>query len=176
MTIQRVQELENWYATEDPWGYETNPDDLKRREYLISELPQKDYCNVLDIGCGEGFITGVLPGVNIVGIDPSQAALAYARKKHPDISFIRGGIFEVPELFGTKGFDLMVITGVLYPQYIGHSETFIYSLIDEHLAVDGVLVSVHIADWYSARFPYPMISSVLYPYREYIHSLEIYAK
>ena len=60
--IQSSDDLDKWYGQADPWGYESNPDDLKRKALLLSELPVKDYQRVLDIGCGHGFITRDLPG------------------------------------------------------------------------------------------------------------------
>ena len=47
---------------------------------------------VLDIGCGTGHVTAELAhrGLEMVGIDPSQAMLSVARRSHPEVSFRQG--------------------------------------------------------------------------------------
>jgi SAM-dependent methyltransferase len=45
---------------------------------------------VLDLGCGDGRISGLLAdaGAEVTGVDPSQTALARARAAHPEIRFL----------------------------------------------------------------------------------------
>jgi 2-polyprenyl-3-methyl-5-hydroxy-6-metoxy-1,4-benzoquinol methylase len=174
--IQKKEELEKWHETEDPWDYNSNKDDLVRRDILLSEIPEKEYANVLDIGCGQGFITKELPGVNIFGVDISQKAIDYAIKVSTErLQFKQGSIFEIDKLFNIK-FDLIIVTGVLYPQYIGNSSRLIYLLIDKILNENGILISVHINEWYKAQFPYLKTKQLYYDYRQYTHNLEIYSK
>ena len=47
---------------------------------------------VLDIGCGTGHVTAELArgGLDVVGLDPSEAMLGIARRSHPDVEFRRG--------------------------------------------------------------------------------------
>ena len=75
-----------------------------------------------------------------------------------------------------KKFDLIVITGVLYSQYIGKSSSLIYKIIDSLLVPKGILVSVHINDWYNCQFPYLKLKQRFYNYRNYNHKLEIYTR
>lgn len=174
--IQAPEELERWYGQPDPWGYESNPEDIKRKAVLLSELPQREYRRVLDVGCGHGFITRDLPGQEIIGIDISSEAIAQAGRHTSDrISFRQASLFDLPDLLD-RPFDLVVITGVIYPQYIGHALGAAYDAIGRLLADDGILVSVHIDQWYKARFPLLRLKEVYYPYREYTHRLEIYIK
>jgi len=63
----------------------------KRIEYLLYKMKPKD--KVLDIGCGDGFMTNKIYEkwhklVNITGIDISETAIEKAVKEHPDINFI----------------------------------------------------------------------------------------
>lgn len=175
--IQSKKELDEFHSTEDPWDYENNKEDEKRKEILLSELPTREYNNVLDIGCGQGYITKDLPGKNIVGVDLSQTAIDFAVenicKEH--IHFKQCSLFDIDKEFSQK-FDLIIITGVLYPQYIGRSSNLVYLLIDKLLADDGILVSVHINDWYKSLFPYLKAKQIFYNYRQYTHNLEIYLK
>ncbi len=38
MAVQPKKELEDFYATNDPWGYETNKHDVARKAILFAEL------------------------------------------------------------------------------------------------------------------------------------------
>jgi 2-polyprenyl-3-methyl-5-hydroxy-6-metoxy-1,4-benzoquinol methylase len=175
--IQSKTELDLFHTNKDPWGYENNNEDLIRKEILLGEIPKQPYKNALDIGCGQGFITQYLPGENIYGVDLSKNAIDFAKGNSTDnkFKFIQGSIFEIDKLFDVK-FDLIVITGVLYPQYIGNSSSLIYLLIDKILATNGTLISVHINEWYHCQFPYVRTKQTFYNYREYIHNLETYIK
>lgn len=174
--IQNKKELDDFHSVLDPWGYENHPDDRMRKEFLLSEIPHGNYKNVLDIGCGQGFITNNLPGENIFGIDISSEAIKNAKKYcAKNIKFYQGSIFEIDQLFDFQ-FDIIYITGVLYPQYIGDSNNLIYLLVDKVLKEGGVLVCVHIDEWYKSQFPYLKLNQVYYNYRNYNHNLEIYIK
>jgi len=174
--IQEYSELNSWHNQKDPWQYENTEDDIKRKNILLSEIPQKKYENVLDIGCGQGFITESLPGTNIFGVDISTNAIKYAKQKeHDHLTFLEGSIFDIDKVVANK-FDLIIITGVLYQQYIGQSTNLVYLLIDKILNKGGVLISVHIDDWYYSQFPYIRAKELFYQYRTYNHKLEIYYK
>lgn len=174
--IQNIEELEKWHENKDPWGYNENKDDSIRKEILLSEIPDKQYRNVLDIGCGQGFITKDLPGDKVFGVDISQTAIDFANKIATNsLLFKQGSIYNIDTLFDVK-FDLIIITGVLYPQYIGNSSSLIYLLIDKILEDKGILITVHINDWCTAQFPYLKTKQFFYNYRQYVHNLEIYSK
>lgn len=174
--MQSHHELDEWHRDDDPWGYESSQDDRLRKAILLSELPQRHYRNVLDIGCGQGFLTRDLPGDAVTGIDISGEAIQKAQKLQNDrLSFRQASLFELTSTVAGP-FDLVVITGVLYPQYIGRALNLVYHIVDGMLADDGLLVSVHIDAWYQARFPYLMLKEHFYAYREYTHRLEVYVK
>lgn len=174
--IQPIQELNLFYQQTDPWQYETTLDDKKRKEIILSEIPNKNYNNVLDIGCGHGFITRDLPGEYILGVDISSNAIKQAKNyENSRLKFVESSIFEITHKTQEK-YDLVVITGVLYPQYIGNSNNLIYILLDQLLVDNGILVCCHIDEWYQARFPYLMLEYYLFGYREYTQRLEIYVK
>jgi 2-polyprenyl-3-methyl-5-hydroxy-6-metoxy-1,4-benzoquinol methylase len=174
--IQTLNEIEKWYKTKDPWQYENSKDDLLRKDILLSELPSQKYSNVLDVGCGHGFITRDLPGKKIIGADISAEAIKQAKQyENEKTTFLTASIFELNYIL-SEAFDLIIITGVLYKQYVGNSLPLIYLIIDQLLGNNGILVSVHINSWYTARFPYLLLSEYYYDYRTYIHRLEIYEK
>ncbi len=174
--LQPLSELEAWHANVDPWSYETHPHGHKRVQVLLSELPERTFERVLDVGCGQGYVTAQLPGASVTGVDISENAISHAKKLESDrLRFQVGGLFDLPSLFSVP-FDLVVVTGVLYPQYIASAKTLAYRVVDKVLAPGGLLVSVHIDEWYSCRFPYFLSKTLSYPYRDYIHRLEIYEK
>lgn len=180
-TLQPLRELDSFYSVADPWDYANNPYDAKRKTELLSLLPSRQWNRTLDIGCGNGFLTFDLPGEKITGVDVSAAAISWARKardKRPDaerFDFFSENVFKLDALeLGT--FDLVVITGVLYSQYIGKAFSVIVQRIDALLEKGGLLVSCHIDEWKPPRFPYTTLDTVLYPYRDHTHRLEVYRK
>ncbi len=88
---------------------------------------------------------------------------------------LAGSLFDLPDLH-LPPMDLIVITGVLYPQYIAKSIRLVYVLIDQLLKPGGVLVCSHILDWYQSRFPYLTVSREYFPYRDFSQILEVYTK
>jgi len=173
---QSKKELEEWYSSPDPWGFNTNRDDLVRKTRILSALPQLDYERVLDIGCGNGFVTNDLPGKEIIGIDISENALRWAREHAPQhIQYICASLFDLPDL-DLPPMDLIVINGVLYPQYIDAGQRLVYIIIDGLLKPGGILVCSHIYEWYQSRFPYLTVKREYFPYREFSQILEVYSK
>lgn len=175
--IQPLNELEVWHKKRDPWDYQNTKSDEIRREILINEIIRKKYTNILDIGCGQGFITEHIQGDKIIGIDISHEAIRHAKvnSKNTNIKYLQGSIFNMNEIFNEK-FDLIIITGVLYKQYIGDSSSLIYQIIDNLLMENGELILVHIEEWKICNFPFRKIKEIKYPYREFTHNLEIYSK
>jgi hypothetical protein len=77
-----------------------------------------------------------------VGVELAERALGWARQtdhSRPDGSrfrFVSGSIFDLP-LLDLGRFDLIVITGVLYPQYIGDAFSVIDATVQDSLAENG---------------------------------------
>lgn len=181
MTVQTQGELDDHYTVEDPWRYKSTPDDAMRVARLLAALPDWPYGRVLDIGCGNGFLTSELPGKNVLGVDISERAIDWARLRASERSdsnrfcFERYSIFDLDPLQLGR-FDLIIITGVLYPQYIGKGFSIVRLLVDRLLEPHGVLATVHIDEWCPWRFPYTLLHSDLSPYRQYFHRLEVFLK
>jgi|SRR5690606_6807791 len=179
MAVRRQQpaEIDAEYGTEDPWGYFRNPHDEARKQILVSTLEEYAPTRVLDIGCGNGFITQSIPARSIVGLDISPKAIEEAVRRDPGrrIDYRACSLFDVPSM-ELGQFDCVLITGVLYAHYIGKSLPLVYRIIDECLSDAGLLVSVHIDEWYFARFPYSRVRAQRYAYRTYTHLLEVYRK
>jgi SAM-dependent methyltransferase len=69
---------------------------------------------VLDIGCGPGDILAYLPEISYVGVDPSTAYIASAKRRFGDRgTFTVAGVDDLdPRNLGE--FDLVIATGVLH--------------------------------------------------------------
>jgi SAM-dependent methyltransferase len=69
--------------------------------------------SVLDIGCNEGFFCNAareLGATRIVGIDRSKAYIELARQRFPDINFLQGSWWDVPE----EKFDLVLFLSAIH--------------------------------------------------------------
>ncbi|MEH2183076.1 glycosyltransferase [Nostoc sp.] len=158
------------------WQDETMPENKIYKELILSEIPENNYKNVLHIGCGHGFITKDLAGEKVLGVDILSNAINKAKAdENNGLEFIQSCLLEL--VHKTQGnYDLIVITGVLYSQYIGKSHNFIYSLLDKLIIDNGILICCHIDEWYKARFPYLMLDYSLFQYRQHTQRLEVYVK
>lgn len=102
--MQSKEELDQWYASPDPWGYQMYPDDLERKKRILAALLGR-YERALDIGAGEGWITKDLPARRVYAYEISDNA----KNRLPP---------NVKPVTEPKGkYDLILATGVLYRQY-----------------------------------------------------------
>ncbi|MHC5718487.1 MAG: glycosyltransferase, partial [Nostoc sp.] len=152
-------------ANTNIWQDETMPEDKIYKELLLSEIPENNYKNVLHIGCGNGFMTKDLAGEKVLGVDILSNGINQAKAyENNRLKFIQSSILELEHKSQEK-YDLILITGVLYSQYIGKLHNLIYSLLDKLIIDDGILICCHVDEWYKARFPYLMLDYSLFEYR-----------
>ncbi len=157
--MQTKTDIEDWYKTADPWGYETNPDDLDRKKRILKAIPRGYYPRAIDIGCGEGWITKDLPADKIDGIEWSDTAA----ERLPD------NVRRVLKPIGY--YDLIIVTGVLYKQYDYEQ---IMSWVASHRTRDSVVVTCHIKDW-EQELPIMRAEHVEeFPYRNYTQVLRVF--
>lgn len=146
--MQTKESLESWYKEPDPWKYRHNPDDFYRLGRIIKacmdfEPSGRPYRKALDIGCGEGWITSILPAVEVHGYEISDTAAA----RFPE-RVIRATDESIGE--DSASFDLVLLTGVLYRQYDWKGMLL---LAEKAVADDGVVVSCNIKSWIKGEFP-----------------------
>jgi 16S rRNA A1518/A1519 N6-dimethyltransferase RsmA/KsgA/DIM1 with predicted DNA glycosylase/AP lyase activity len=157
--MQTKQELEEWYERVDPWDYTVTPDDLYRKQFYLIVLDDlgQSYDRALDIGAGEGFITKDLPAEQIHAIEMSDAA---ANRFPENVERVF-----VPE----ETYDLVLVTGLLYPQYDHYQiADWISAAASKHVCIGGI------KEW---LLPYSFgtqIRSFEFPYREYTSVFNIY--
>jgi len=158
--MQVKQELEEWYERTDPWDYTVTPDDIYRKRFYLTALADLGggYDRALDVGAGEGFITGSLPAKEIHAVEMSDNAAG----RLPE---------NVERVFAPRGvYDLVLVTGLLYAQY-DHEQIagLVTAAAGGHVCVGGI------KDW---LLPYSFgvkIRSFEFPYREYTSVFDIYA-
>lgn len=155
-----LKELEKFYEKTDPWGYRTNPDDQHRRLmiFLATQMGKEQYDRLLDIGCGEGFITEAMPAKEKHGIELSDEASA---RLPEDIKRVEG-----PE----GKYDLVLATGVMYEHYDYNQ---IVNWIWE--AAGDIVVTCNIKEWEKDVLPKDkQIFEGGFPYREYEQKLRVF--
>ncbi len=101
-------ELESYYRQPELWEmerYEGSPDQRLRARLVAAMVPDIAQ-SVLDVGCGNGFITRRLQAERVVGLDPSPEAL-----EHFDGEKVCASAEEIP--FEDDSFDAVVCCEVL---------------------------------------------------------------
>ena len=177
--MQTKAELEAFYSSDDPWDYDASPDDAARVARVLAAIPKREYERTLDIGCGNGFLTVRLPGEHVIGVDLSERAVAAAARRAERVGsaarFEALSLFELPDAeLGT--FDLVVTSGVFYPQYIGRATAVVTEILRCVVRPGGVLISAHIDDWCRYRPPFTSLAISVDPYREFVHRLEVFQR
>jgi ubiquinone/menaquinone biosynthesis C-methylase UbiE len=89
---------------------------------IINSLKPYVHGRVLDVGCGDGFVTNLIskfPGVaEIFGLDISQTAINIGKSKYTHIKFEVGSVTNLP--FAANYFD--VITAIEVVEHINNTE------------------------------------------------------
>jgi len=108
---QRAPEFDLWWETAGPYEGRERPgwdEELGQLQRLVASLPPG---RVLDLGCGTGFVTRLLRGSLVAGVDPSPAMLARARARLPTVLHARAEGLALP--FRAGAFD-RVFTSHVY--------------------------------------------------------------
>jgi ubiquinone/menaquinone biosynthesis C-methylase UbiE len=102
---RRAPEYDDWYRGTGLFEQRHRPgwaEEVASLKAALASLPSHSF---LDVACGTGFLTSVLPG-SIVGLDQSASMLAVARARIPHGNFVRGDALQMP--FRTKQFDCLM--------------------------------------------------------------------
>ncbi|MGD0229489.1 MAG: class I SAM-dependent methyltransferase [Syntrophorhabdales bacterium] len=100
---------ERWERHKRPNQYQT-----QRGEAILALLQTVplDQPKILDLGCATGWFTENLSKLGqVTGIDLSERAIAIAKTAYPNLTFLKGNIFEMP--IYAEYFDLIVSQEVI---------------------------------------------------------------
>jgi len=103
--IHTKKYLDEKYAVPDPWGYQDSKKDMVRKVKILKACPRS--LRALDIGAGEGWITKDLPARFKYGLEIADPARERMDEE----------VIPLKELLGVGGFDLVLLSGVLYDHY-----------------------------------------------------------
>lgn len=87
---------------------------------VLSLLPGSEGLKILDVGCGNGYLAGILAGLghHVVGVDVARDGIGIARKSYPQVRFEETSIYDdrFEEVAG-NGFDVIVSLEVIEHLY-----------------------------------------------------------
>ena len=131
-------------ANPDPWGFETSPYERDKYATTLAALPRARYRRAFEIGCSIGVLTARLAPRcdSLLSVDVSAAALARARERCHDVTWVTFEQLRVPEGFPDGLFDLILLSEVGY--YWSRDDLAqARRLIVAHLESGGHLLLVH---------------------------------
>lgn len=126
--------LEAWQVNAEPWIEAVNASGIRAPESpachsLLRVI--KDYgtdnCAVLDVGCGEGWLTHTLAetGYRATGVDATRALVAHAARKHSG-NFLVGDFSRLTTNIELGEFELVICNFSLFGEQ--SVKAFFYSL------------------------------------------------
>jgi len=110
----RAPEYDDWWLQRGLYAARDLPDWAAERDRALAAVAALPPKKTLDVACGTGFVTRLLPG-EVVGLDQSPAMLEIARSQAPAATFVHGEGMALP--FPDGSFD-RVFTSHFY----GHLE------------------------------------------------------
>ncbi len=121
--LEFVGDFEGLYKNEsDPWSQSGKDGDMSiyyewSRQRLLDNISPKKNSQILEIGCGLGFVTKLLslkyPYTNCYGLDISKTAIYKAKKLFPNLNFIVDDISS--ETFNVKKkYDIIILSQILW--------------------------------------------------------------
>jgi len=110
----RAQEYDDWWLQRGLYEPRTDPAWQAERDQAFEAIGALAPKRTLDVACGTGFVTRLLPG-EVTALDQSDAMLEVAKEQAPLAAFVRGDGLELP--FEDDAFD-RVFTSHFY----GHLE------------------------------------------------------
>lgn len=158
MSLPTEKELDTFYLNTDPWGFASNPDDLKRKLAILEQVKYR-YKRALDLGCGEGWITKDINAEEIHGYELSRLAASRCPSNvHITIS-----------PFGR--YDLVLACGILYKHY---DYGKFLELIKQHAS--DTVITCNIETWEVGEVVNigREIYTSSFPYREYKQRLRVF--
>ena len=135
--------------TQDPWGYDGDPNAWERRGLLLAVIPPVSP-RMLEIGCAEGWITASLAAraIELHAVDISTIALSRARVACQNVTNVRFSVVNVARDPLPGVFDSIICAGILV--FVpSHEQLRVRESVVAALAPGGRLVLEH------TRMAYP---------------------
>lgn len=129
---------------DDPWGLDSRWYEKRKRDVLMSCLPQPSVARALEIGCAGGAVTAELRdrAEHVLAVDVSETALHRARARLGDDPRIELRQAQLPAEWPDGVFDLIVLSEVGY--FWSHDDlAAAVDRIVDTLPDDGVLAACH---------------------------------
>ena len=92
---RRAPEYDEWYRGAGRFAERDRPGWGQEVEALGLALAALPPARTLDVACGTGFLTRLLPG-EVAGLDQSEAMLEEARRQAPDATYVQGDALSLP--------------------------------------------------------------------------------
>lgn len=146
----------------DPWQYQTRWYEKRKRDMCLAVLPQAQYHNAIELGCGNGVFSELLARrcQALLSIDGNKNAVELAKQRLAQSSHVRVIQGVIPhELLALdeallsayplsdlsvnqSSFDLIVISEILY--YLSPTDIDrVIAWIEQNLAIGGTLLCCH---------------------------------
>ena len=147
----------------DPWQYQTRWYEKRKRDICLAILPQSQYNNAIELGCGNGVLSELLAQrcQALVSIDGNQRAVQLAKERLAELSHVKviqgvvpnrllnlkEAIIEASPLSNDTptiepAFDLIVISEILYYLSPNDIDTVI-AWTQQNLVIGGTLLCCH---------------------------------
>jgi ubiquinone/menaquinone biosynthesis C-methylase UbiE len=110
----RAREYDDWWLQRGLYAERVRPDWLAERDRALAAVAALPPRRTLDVACGTGFVTRLLPG-EVTGLDQSDAMIEVAREQAPEARYIQGDALALP-------FDDGSVERVFTSHFYGHLE------------------------------------------------------
>jgi demethylmenaquinone methyltransferase/2-methoxy-6-polyprenyl-1,4-benzoquinol methylase len=91
----RAREYDDWWLQRGVFAQRADSDWQAERDLAFEAVRTLPARRTLDVACGTGFVTRLLPG-EIVGLDQSRAMLGLAAEQAPDAEYVQGDGTDLP--------------------------------------------------------------------------------
>lgn len=128
-------------------AYKKDPIYKKHVDYVVKDFQMRSNGTLLDIGCGDGFLSHLLTesGFSVKGVDRETEAIKLAKEKCQSASFEVKDIFDVDEQF-----DYLLTSEVI--EHLPDADAFLHKI--KELFTKEALITTPKKDYYKQMDPY----------------------
>jgi ubiquinone/menaquinone biosynthesis C-methylase UbiE len=91
----RAREYDDWWLQRGLYAAKSYPGWVEERDLALDRVASLPPKRTLDVACGTGFVTRLLPG-EVVGLDQSDAMIEVAQEQAPRATYARGDGLDLP--------------------------------------------------------------------------------